>query len=194
MKYCFIGSFQQEKVLSGSTEAVTAVQKSVTMANSALMPLQDNPQSAELTEWAFEPACLILMNKEQNPPSQTPFQDCMRCNGICSVLCFASSVRQLLDGQKVSIFQGRYEQLKDFATGGCKFAKYLLSYIDGHFGNPQPDELINLAFRRMDHMGPSNFGLVSLVQVTAREDRNLGYLSVASAVGRATTQNSWTRY
>jgi hypothetical protein len=85
------------------------------------MPLHDNPDSERLVEWMNEVPHYSL--GDQKPSDWTPFQGCDYCNRLCSVLESADSVRQLLDGESVRIFQGRLEELIRIAMRGCKFAK-----------------------------------------------------------------------
>jgi hypothetical protein len=149
------------------------------------MPLHDNPDSERLLKWMNGVPRYSL--NDQEPSDWTPFQGCDYCNGLCSVLESADSVRQLLDGERVPIFKGRHEELIRIAMRGCKFAKYIMSYLlhgfETHHGLDEP---IDLAFRRIDQKDPSKVRLVSIVQGDKREDVKPCYLAVASAHSKFT--------
>lgn len=144
------------------------------------MPLHDNPDSGRLVEWMNEIPNYSF--NDQKSSDWTPFQDCDYCEGLCSVLKSADSVRRLLDGERVALFQGRLKELKDIASRGCKFAKYLLDFLDEDFEiDHGSDKPIKLGFRRIDKTGPSSVRLVSLFEETEDEDVGPLYLAVATA-------------
>jgi hypothetical protein len=155
------------------------------MAGRALMPLHDDPDSERLVEWMKEVPHYSL--NDQKPSDWTPFQGCDYCNGLCYVLESADSVRQLLDGDRVPLYQGRYRELKDIATGGCKFAEYLENYLstcrETDYGMDEP---IDLALRRIDETGPSSVRLVSLVEGDKLEGAKPLYLAVWTAPSKST--------
>jgi len=155
------------------------------MARRDLMPLEDSADSARLLEWATGPLRYGINNEE--PFDWTSFQVCAYCNGLCSVFESADSVRQLLDKQRVPLFQGRYRELKGIATRGCKFAKYLMSYLGDRFEMYHGlNESIDLAFQRIDEADPSCVRLVSLVRGSERGYGDPMYLIVGSAHGKFT--------
>jgi hypothetical protein len=144
------------------------------------MPLHDNPDSERLVEWMNEVPHYSL--NDQKPSDWTPFQGCAYCTGLCSVLESADAVRQLLNGQRVPIFQGQYEELLWLAMRGFKFAKYLMSYLnDFKMKDYRLHEPLDLGFWRIDQRGLSRVWLVSLVQGT--EDGNIlpWYIALATA-------------
>ena len=149
------------------------------------MPLHGNPDIARLLEWMTEPSCHSL--NDQEPSNWTPFQGCGYCDGLCSVLESADSVRRLLDRQRIQIFQGRYEDLANFAMRGCDFAEYLRLYLKYYWKTDYGlDEPIDLAFRRVDETGPSSVRIVALVQGDKGEDAKPYYLAVATAPSKFT--------
>lgn len=145
------------------------------------MPLHDNPDSERLVEWMNEVPQSSL--NDQKPSDWTPFEGCAHCNGLCSILESADSVRQLLDGQRVPVFQGRYEELASFAIRGCDFAQYLRLYLGYHKKDYGLDEPIDLAFRRIDKTGPASVRLVSL---EGSADGNVLYLAIATVHSKST--------
>jgi hypothetical protein len=149
------------------------------------MPLPDSPDSARLLEWMNEVPRYSL--NDQKPSDWTPFQGCDYCDGLCSVLESADSVRRLLEGQRVPIFQGQCGDLKDVANRGCEFASYLIRSM-GYTSETDHglDIPIDLAFRRIDATGPSSVRLISLVEGNRGEDVKFLYLVVATADSKTT--------
>lgn len=149
------------------------------------MTLHDNFNIERFLGWMNESPCYNL--DDQNPSDWTPFQGCAYCNGLCSVLESADSVRQLLDGQRVPLFQGRYEELKSLSIRGCKFAECLIGYVDDDsetdHGLERP---IALALRRVDKTGPSSVRLISLVGENDHISVNPFYLAVGTAASEFT--------
>jgi hypothetical protein len=157
------------------------------------MPLHDNPDSERLVEWVNEVPHYSL--NDRKPFDWTPFQGCDYCNGLCSVLESADSVRQLLDGQRVPIFQGRYGELEVIAIRGCKFAIYLMEYLNAGFETDYgSDKPIDLGFRRIDKNDPGSVRLVSLVEESENEDIDPLYLAVGTAHSRFTLTYSIRYY
>ena len=149
------------------------------------MPLHDNPDSEKLVEWMNEVPHYGI--NDQKPFDWTPFQGCDYCNGLCSVLESADSVRQLLDGQRVLVFQGQYRELEGIVTIGCKFANLLMRVLDSHAGtNDKLDRPIDLAFRRVDETGPSSMRLLSLIERNKHEGWGPFYFAIATAPGKFT--------
>jgi hypothetical protein len=145
-----------------------------------LMPLHDNPDSERLLDWMNKSPRYSL--NDQKPSGWTPFQGCAYCNGLCSVLESADAVRQLLNGQRVPVFQGRYEELLWLAMRGFKFAKYLMSYLnDFKMKDYRLHEPLDLGFWRIDQRDPSRVRLVSLVQGTEDGDVLPLYFAIATA-------------
>jgi hypothetical protein len=149
------------------------------------MPLHDSPDSARLSEWMIAPSRHSL--SDQEPSDWTPFQGCGSCDGLCSVLESADSVRQLLDEERVPIFQGQYRDLEDVANRGCEFASFLIGYL-GYDSETDHvlDMPIDFAIRRIDATGPSSVRLVSIVEGEGLRGVEPLYLAVATAPSKFT--------
>lgn len=149
------------------------------------MPLHDNSDSERLVEWMNEVPNYSF--NDQKPSDWTPFEGCTYCDGLCSILESADSVRQLLDGQRVPIFQGQYEDLEDIANRGCEFASYLIFLLEYDSGTDHGlDMPIDFAIRRIDATGPSSVRLVSIVEGEGLEGVQPLYLAVATAPSKFT--------
>jgi hypothetical protein len=95
-----------------------------------------------------------------------PFRDCNRCNGLCFVLTTESSVRQLLEGQRVAIFQGQLSQLQSASTRGCQFAKLLDYLLSRH---REGSNVLDVALQRVDKENLGDLLLLSLLEGEGRK-------------------------
>ncbi|OCK90803.1 HET-domain-containing protein [Cenococcum geophilum 1.58] len=91
--------------------------------------------------------------------SWEPFKGCNGCEGLCSVLKSASSIRQLLQDQKIYVFKGPFGLLKSFAQRGCSFAKHL---ADLHGTSGENEDVVEFSFQRSSR-DQEGLGLISLL-------------------------------